>query len=121
MDVEFVYDTRNKRHSVDMTGEHALVAQFLNTELDVSRKDPAAISRLLHTLESQDTGLIRFVEWTLELKEDDVRICHNAHYLADESHPEFAPNSADWQVHVQCGRQDMIELLASWAEFVRDE
>ena len=121
MDVEFVYDTKNKRHSVDMTGEHALVAQFLNAEVEVAQKDPSAILALLQTLESREQTLLPFVEWTMEVEDDDLRILHNALYQSNHEHSDFAPSSADWQLSVECGKQDMIDLLTSWAEFVRYE
>ena len=121
MDVEFIYDTINKRHSIEIQGEQAVVARFLSAELEVKSRNTSAIEALILELSQHDEKQLRFVEWTLDFDNEEVRVRHNSLFHNEADHPEFGAGSADWQLATECGKEDMIALLVNWVEFVSND
>jgi len=129
MDVEYIYDTSSKQHQIDIIGEHSTIGRFLSTELDVHKEDATAIESFIDKLSCNNTHQVQFVEWTVEIDKDELKITHNSvlnhSFLKPDvevgSEPEFEVGSADWQLSSECGRQDLILVLENWADFVKND
>lgn len=119
MDFDFIYDYSNKKHLVNVVGEHGPLGQFLNSELANGGNLVANIQVLIDELENNPVLEKSYIEWNLELDEEDVRIFH--HNQVDAGlELEEGNNLLEWQFEVQCGKGDLIALLLSWLDFIEN-
>ena len=121
MDVEYIYDSQNKNHQIDIIGEHSTIGRFLSCELQVHREDVSAIESFITQLKQSKTQQVNFVEWTVEVEKDELKIFHNSILSGSETQTEFDIGSADWQLSSECGKEDLILVLENWADFVKND
>lgn len=117
MDVDFIFDTKSKRHRIELNGDHQALASFLNIELAESTDLVDSIGKTIDQLEHTNEGSVHFKEWSLDIDFEDVKVYHHNTILEQELSDELH-NYADWHYVSQCGKGDLLELLDSWLTFI---
>lgn len=125
MDVDFIYDTDNKIHTIEFDGDHRALANFLNTEMAPTNKDTSQLNTLITLLETHDGSQV-YSEWTLSFDQHEVMIVHNTHLVegqnnkaseADSVHTDL--NDMSWEYEYACGKLDLNAVLLDWVDFIQ--
>ena len=126
MDVDFIYDTDNKIHTIEFDGDHRALANFLNTEIAPTDKDVSRLNSLVTLLEKHNGSQV-YSEWTLSFDQHEVMIVHNTRYgqgLSDQQsqtdsvHSDL--NDMSWEYEYACGKLDLNAVLMDWVDFIQN-
>ena len=121
MDVEFIYNTQTRSHTIEIEGEHACIAAFLNSEFKVSKGDTSEIETFLSQLEKSEVTRFKFIEWTVDVDADEIQVIHNSEFLDGVDALDSEGVNEFVRLSTSCGKVDMMALLVNWADFVANE
>lgn len=116
MDVDFIYDTETRVHSIELDGEHKALANFLNNEFSPNRKDTQRLSEFVTALE-QTHGEICFSEWTIQLEAEEVQVMNN---IQPDQKTDAEYHLMEWEYQFDCGKLDLLAILLDWIDFIEE-
>lgn len=119
MDFEFTYDYREKRHGVLVLAEHRAIGMCLSQEYAADRANADGLEILLRQLELGQDSRIELTDWVIDIEDEEVLFRHNSLFTDGEAVFEQNMDSyLDWEISASCGKDDVIELIANWLDFI---
>ncbi|WP_115719957.1 YacL family protein [Gallaecimonas mangrovi] len=114
MEYQFRFNPFDGRHQIQMELGFVAFGRFIEDELGI---DHAKIQRLLDGLKADSDFCFEGHEWTLQVEQGELSLCHHNLNLTDnELDPELTLDDSD---NLSCcGLEDGIKLFSAWLDFV---
>ena len=118
MDVDYIYNSIDRLHQIELSGEHIALAAFLNSEFKAKRHQTEKLQSFVDAIELGQKHF-EFTEWVVEIDSEEVLIKHISLFQdSNDNHDDY--NVMAWELQSECGYFDLLALLVGWLDFIQE-